>query len=114
MQDFARDPTCGSALARVLTAVVARDVLQKTADILYSANFIVLLKKDATTMEALKLKQGAACLQPQRPIGMGTAIVKAACNCALLMVKEAMGPPVGPSQFVVETKGGCALLHWAF
>jgi hypothetical protein len=29
------------------------------------------------------------------------------------MVKEAMGPAVGPSQFAVETKGGCALLQWA-
>ena len=28
------------------------------------------------------------------------------------MVKEAMGPAVGPSQFAVETKGGCALLQW--
>jgi hypothetical protein len=44
---------------------------------------------------------------------MGTTLVKAACNCALMMVKEAMGPAVGPSQFAVETKGGCALLQWA-
>ncbi len=44
---------------------------------------------------------------------MGTTIVKATCNCALLMVKEAMGPAVGPSQLAVETKGGCALLQWA-
>jgi len=29
------------------------------------------------------------------------------------MVKEAMGPGVGPSKFAVETKGGCALLQWA-
>ena len=72
-----------------------------------------MLKKDATAMEALKLQQGATHLQPQRPIGIGTAIVKATCNCALLMVKEAMGPAVGPSQFAVETKGGCALLQWA-
>ena len=44
---------------------------------------------------------------------MGTAIAKEACNCAFLMVKDAMGPAVGPSQFAVETKGGCALLQWA-
>ncbi len=44
---------------------------------------------------------------------MGTAIVKATCNCAPMMVKDAMGPAVGPSQFAVETKGGCALLWWA-
>ena len=77
--DFARDPTCGSALARVPTAVVASDVPQKTTDILSSATLIVLLKKDA----APKLKQGATYLQPHRPIGMGTTIVKATCNCAL-------------------------------
>jgi len=110
MVDFARYPTCGSALARVLTAVVAGDVPQKTSDILSSATLIVLLKKDAAAMEAMKLTQAATYLQPQRPMGMGTVIVKAACNCALLMVKEAMGPVVGPSQFVVETKGGCAQL----
>ena len=44
---------------------------------------------------------------------MGTVIVKATYNCALLMVKESMGPAVGPSQLAVETKGGCALLQWA-
>ena len=66
--DFARDPICGSALARVFTAVVADDVPQKTMDILSFATLIVMLKKDATVMEALKLKHGVAYLQPQRPI----------------------------------------------
>ena len=89
------------------------DVPQKTADILSSATLIVLLKKDAATMEALKKQQGEAYRQPQRPIGMDTALVKAACNCALTMVKEALGPSVGPTLFAVETKGGCALLQWA-
>ena len=64
-------------------------------------------------MEALKQQRGDAYRQPQRPIGMGTPLVKAACNCALLMVKEAMDPAVGPTQLAVETKGGCALLQWA-
>ena len=113
MEELAKDPTCGSALARVLTAIVAGDVPKKTADILSSATLIILLKKDAAAMEAMKQQMGAAYKQPQRPIGMGTALVKAACNCALLMVKEAMGPAVGPSQFAIETKGGCALLQWA-
>jgi len=53
--EFARDPACGSALARVLTAVVAGDVPQKTADILSSVTLVGLLKKDAAVMEALKL-----------------------------------------------------------
>jgi hypothetical protein len=93
--------------------VVQGAVPQKTANILSSATLIVLLKKDAEQMQALKDKQGEAYLQPQRPIGMGTALVKLACNCALIMVKDAMGPAVGPGQFAVETKGGCALLQWA-
>jgi hypothetical protein len=93
--------------------MVSSDVPHKTADILSSAMLIVLLKKDAATMETLKQHNGDAYLQPQRPIGMGTAIVKLACNCALTMAKEAMGPAVGTSQFGVETKGGCALLQWA-
>ena len=29
------------------------------------------------------------------------------------MVKEAMGHAIGPSQFSIETEGGCDLLHWA-
>jgi hypothetical protein len=44
---------------------------------------------------------------------MAMTIVKVACNRALLLVKSAMGPAVGPTQFAVETKGGCALLQWA-
>jgi hypothetical protein len=44
---------------------------------------------------------------------MGMTIVKVACDCALLLVKEVMGPTVGSTQFAVETKGGCALLQWA-
>ncbi len=39
---------------------------------------------------------------------MGMAIVKVACNCAMLLVKEAMRPTAGPTQFSVETKGGDA------
>jgi hypothetical protein len=62
-------------------------------------------------MEALKQQLGEAYRQPQRPIGMGTTLVKAACNCALMMVKEALGPAFGPTQFAEETKGGCALLQ---
>jgi hypothetical protein len=110
LSELARDQACGTALARVLTAVVTGDVPQKTADILFSATLVILLKKDAAAMEELKRKQGEAYQQPQRPTGMGTALVKTTCNCVLLMVKDAMGPAVGPTQFAVETKGGCALL----
>ena len=44
---------------------------------------------------------------------MGATIAKLACNYALQMVKKAMGPAMGPVQFAVKTKGGCALLQWA-
>jgi len=44
---------------------------------------------------------------------MGMAIVKVICNFAMLFVKDAMGLAIGPSQFTMETKGGCALLQWA-
>lgn len=111
--EMAKDPACAAAIARLLTAVITGDVPQKAADFLSSSTLIILLKKDAATMEALKQAQGDAYLQPQRPIGMGTAITKLACNCALHLVKEAMGPAVGPAQFAVDTKGGCALLQWA-
>jgi hypothetical protein len=110
---MAKNPSCATALARMLCAVVTGDVPQKTADFLSPATLIILLKKDAASMEALKLAQGEAYLQPQRPIRMGTSVAKLACNCALHVVKEAMGPAVGPSQFAVETKGGCTLLQWA-
>ena len=76
--------------------MVQGDVPQKTGDILSSATLVGLLKKDAEQMQALKDKQGEVYLQPQRPIGMGTALVKLACNCALTLVKDAMGPAVGP------------------
>ena len=81
--EMAKNPECAAAMARMLTAVVTWDVPQKTADILSSATLIILLKKDTATMEALKAAQGEAYLQPRRPIGMGTALAKLACNCAL-------------------------------
>ena len=68
MEELARDLACGSALSKVLMAVVVGDVPQKTIDILSSASLIVLLKKDAAAMEALNQQQGAAYRQPQRPI----------------------------------------------
>jgi len=79
----------------VQPTVVQGDVPQKTEDIMSSATLIVLLKKDAEQMEALKGKHGEAYLQPQRPIGMWTALVILACSCALTMVKDAMGLAVG-------------------
>jgi hypothetical protein len=85
--------------------VVKGDVPQKNVDILLSATLIILLKKDEETMKAMKMQHGVAYyIQPQGPIGMGTPIVKSACKCALQLVKEAMGPAVGPSQFAVRRR----------
>ena len=81
----------------MLTTVVTSGVPKKTADILSSATLIILLKNDVAAMNALKPAHGAAYLQTQRPIEMGSAIAKLACNYALQIVKEAMGLAVGPS-----------------
>jgi len=49
-----RDSACGDALANLMTVVVSGDVPTKTVDIMSSTTLIVLLKKDATAIEALK------------------------------------------------------------
>ena len=113
LSKLAKDDACGHALARVMTVVYTADVASKTADILSSATLVILLKKNAEAMEQMKQRLGPTYVQPQRPIGIGMAIAKVTCNCALLLVKAAMGPAVRPSQFAVETKGGCALSQWA-
>ena len=76
-----------------------------------SATLVVLLKKDAETMAAMKQAQGPTYLQPQRPLGMGSTFLKLTSNCALHLIRGAMGPAVGPAQFSVETKGGCDLVQ---
>jgi hypothetical protein len=102
------------ALANPMHAIVKGDVPDNTADILSSATLIVLLKKDAgTTMATLNQHQGSDYLQPQRPVRMGMPFVKITSNYTLTIVRDAMGPTVGPSQFAAETKGGCDLLQWS-
>ena len=39
--------------------------------------------------------------------------MKVASICALLIFKRSHGPAMGPSQFIVETKGGCDHVKWA-
>jgi hypothetical protein len=87
--------------------VYSGDVLGKTADVLSSATLIILLKKDAPAMEEVKARLGPAYVKPQRPIGMGTAIAKVACNCALLLVKEAMFQRLAPHSSQWKQRGGC-------
>jgi hypothetical protein len=64
-------------------------------------------------MEEMKRRLGHAYVQAPKPIAMGIALVKVACNCALLQFKAAMGPAFGPARFAVETKRVYTLLQWA-
>ena len=57
------------------TSIILGDVSNKISNLLSSATLVVLLKKDANTMVAMKLAQGPAYLQPQRPLGMGSTFV---------------------------------------
>ena len=110
---IAPDDACKEALAAFATSIIHGDVSDKVFHLLSSATLVVLLKKDAYTMAAMKQAQGPAYLQPRRPLGMGSTFVKLASNCALHLIRGAMGPAVGPAQFSVETKGGCDLVQWA-
>ena len=74
---------------------------------------MIALKKDAATLVEMKVALGDAYLQPQRPSGIGSTLVKVACNCALLLLRGSLGGAVGPLQFSVGTKGGCDLVQWA-
>ncbi len=104
------DDACGEAIAALATSIIQGDVSDKISHLLSSATLVVLLKKDARTMVAMKHAQGPAYLQPQRPLGMGSTFVKLASNCTLHLIRGAMGPADGPAQFSVETKGGCGLV----
>jgi hypothetical protein len=100
------DPNFGEAPASLMMTMIKGDVSDKIADLLSPATLVVLLKKDAGTMVQLKRLQGDAYLKPQRPLGMGSTLVKVASNCALLIIKGSLGPAVGPALFSIETKGG--------
>jgi hypothetical protein len=52
--ELVKEPACGSALARLMTAVVTCDVPAKTTDVVSFATLIVLLKKDEVAMDELK------------------------------------------------------------
>ena len=110
---FAADQACGEALAALMTTIVKGDVSKKIADLLSSETSLILVKKDAETMAIMKEALGADYVQPQRPLGMGFTLVKIASNYALTMLLGSLGAAVGPSQFLVETKGGCNLMKCA-
>jgi hypothetical protein len=78
------DPYCGEALATFMTVIVKGDVSKKIANPLSSATLAILLKKDAETIEEMKRVLGDAYVQPQRPLGMGSSLVKLASNSTLL------------------------------
>ena len=52
-------------------------------------------------------------MQPKAPFDMGMTLIKVACKCVMLLMKETMRPTVGPTRFAIETKRGCALWQWA-
>ncbi len=107
------DPECGEALAAFMTVIVKGDVSQKIAGLLSSATLVILLKKDAETMEEMKRTPGDTYIQPQQPLGVGSSLVKLASNYALLLLRDSLGAAVGSSQFAAETKRGCDLVQWA-
>jgi hypothetical protein len=101
----------GEALANFMTALIKGDDSQKLADLFSSVTLVIFFKKDATTMDEMKVALGDAYLQPRRPLGMGLTLVKAACNCALVLLRGSLCGVVGPYQLSLETKGGCDLVH---
>ena len=94
-RELAKDVDFGTTLAVLMTSVIVADVPSKAANILSSATMFVLLKEDASTMDEIKRRLGPAYIQPHILTGMGMALGKVACSCALLLLKAAMGPAVG-------------------
>jgi hypothetical protein len=107
------DPDCGETLAAFMTVIFKGDVSQNIASLLSLATLVILLKTDAATMEEMKRVLGDACVQPHRPLEMGSSLVKLASNCALMLLRGSLGAALGPSHFGVKTKGGCDLVMWA-
>jgi hypothetical protein len=93
-----------------MTTIVKGDVSNKIADILSSATLVILLKKDAETMAAMKADLGNAYVRPRRPLGMGSTLLKIASKYALLMLRGSLEAAVSPSQFSLESKVGCDLI----
>ena len=69
LSQLTTDNDYGEALVAFATSIILGDVFDKISHLLSSATLVVLLKKDAGTMAAMKLAQGPAYLQPQRPLG---------------------------------------------
>ena len=87
------DQDCMAALTDMVAALVAGDATDATCDLLSSATLVILLKKTKAEMEALRAKQGAAYMQPQRPLGMGSTIPKLVASCVLDIAPPAIGWP---------------------
>ena len=58
-----------------MTTIVRGDVSNKIAYLLSSATLVILLKKDAEIMAAMKDALGAAYVQPHRSLAMGSIVV---------------------------------------
>ena len=110
MVPLVANQSCGEALATLTTTRIRVDVSNKIADLLSSATLVILLKKDDDTKSAMKEAFGVGYLQPHRPLGTGSNLVKIASNYALLLLRGSLGAASGPSHFTVETKGVCDLI----
>ena len=101
-----------AALTNMIGALAAGDVTDATCDLLSSTTLVALFKKSDAEIEALKEKKGAEYRQPQRPLGMGSAIPKLAANCVLKFIEPAIEMIAGADQFAVNTKGGYVTEQW--
>jgi hypothetical protein len=106
------DYDCRAALMDLLAAMVAGDVTDATCDLLSSASMVILLKKTEAEIEALGATQGEAYMQPHRPLGMGSAILKLVASGVLDIVQPVIGVATGANQFAVNTKEGCDMVQW--
>ena len=63
LSQLAPDDECGKALATFATSIIVGGVFDKISNLLSSATLVVLLKKYAESMVAMKQAQGPAYLQ---------------------------------------------------
>ena len=89
-----------------MTTVVKGNASDKIADLLSSATLVILLKKDEETMDVMKKALGDVYIQPQRPLGMGSTIVKIASKCTLIPLYMSLGAAVGLPNSRSKPMGG--------
>jgi len=106
---LAADSTCGEALAAFMTTIARGDVSNKIADLLSSATLVILLKKDAETMDAMKETLGPAYVQPQLPLDMGIKPSKHRVEMRPSHAQRLSWSRRGPFQILGGDQGGLRL-----